>query len=78
MKQYNVYSKKAEFCDVYRSLKAAKDKIKELIKQGFDDVTRSITKVWNNGEWEPMGEITLKGSNKTYCANTRQKVKSYN
>lgn len=37
----------------------------------------AIKKVWSSGEWEPMGEIVLRGSNKTFCANTRQKKAGY-
>lgn len=36
-----------------------------------------ITKTWANGDWENLGEIKMKGSNKTFVANTRQKVASY-
>lgn len=28
-----------------------------------------ITKVWANGEWEPCGEITLKGRNSVQMSN---------
>ena len=45
--------------------------MREHNAQGF------ITKVWSNGDWEPAGEITLKGSNKTFIANTRQQKKNY-
>lgn len=37
----------------------------------------SITKVWSNGDWEPLGPIELKGSNKTFVANTRQTKAGY-
>lgn len=36
-----------------------------------------ITKVWANGDFENLGEINLKGSNKTFVANTKQKTASY-
>ena len=31
----------------------------------------SITKVYCNGDWEPCGEITLKGSNAVQMSNQR-------
>ena len=31
--------------------------------------TGTITKVWGNGDWEPCGEITLKGSNAVKMSN---------
>lgn len=78
MKQYTVVSRKADFHETYYSLSEAKKKIHELIKTGYDDTCGSITKVRSNGEWEPMGPITLSGRNTTFCANTRQKKESYN
>lgn len=35
------------------------------------------TKVYSNGDWEPCGEIVLKGNNKTFMANTRQTKAGY-
>lgn len=78
MKQYTVSSRKADFYETYYSLSEAKKKIRELIKNGYDDARGFITKVWSNGEWEPMGPITINGKNTTFCANTRQKKASYN
>lgn len=36
-----------------------------------------ITKTWANGDWENLGEIKLAGSNKTFVANTKQRVANY-
>lgn len=77
MKQYGVYSKKAGVCETYFKVSTAKKRMKELISQGFDDVSGDITQIWSNGDWEPMGKIELKGSNKTFAANTRQKKPNY-
>lgn len=51
---------------------------KKLIKANLDKyVSSCITKFWSNGDWENLGEIKLKGSNKHFIANTRQKVANY-
>lgn len=71
MKLYNVSNLETGYSETFYTLSAAKKAMKEHNAQG------GITKVWANGDWEPMGPITLKGSNKTFCANTRQKVASY-
>lgn len=34
-------------------------------------------KTWVNGDWENLGPIKLTGNNKTFVANTRQKVANY-
>lgn len=71
MKIYNVYNAETGYAEVFYSLSAAKKAMKEHNASG------SITKVWSDGTWEPMGKIELKKSNKTFCANTRQKVANY-
>lgn len=51
---------------------------KRFIKLHLDKYAGSeIIKVWSNGDFECLGEISLKGSNKTFVANTRQKVAGY-
>lgn len=51
---------------------------KKFIKDNLDKYAgSSITKTWANGDWENLGEINLKGSNKTFIANSRQTTKSY-
>lgn len=58
----------------FYALKPAKD----LIKANIDKYKGScITKTWANGDWENFGEITLKGSNKTFVANTKQQIANY-
>ena len=79
MTQYSVYSKSADFRKVYFSLSAAKKQMKELIKAGHTDVCGSITKVYSNGDWVPMGPIDLNDNNATIVANSprNQKKKGY-
>ncbi len=55
----------------YYSLNAAKKAMRATGARGY------ITKVYSNGDWMPCGEISLSRSNKTFVANTRQRVKSY-
>lgn len=51
---------------------------KKLIKANINKYKGScITKIWANGDWENLGEINLKGSNKTFVANTRQRKLNY-
>lgn len=51
---------------------------KKLIKENIDKYKgSSIYKLWNNGDFENLGEISLNGSNKTFVANTRQRIASY-
>jgi len=71
MKIYTVINDETDYREDFHSLTAAKQAMREHNAKGF------ITKVWSNGDWEPAGEITLKGSNKTFIANTRQQKKNY-
>ena len=71
MKIYTVENQGSGYRDEFTSLTEAKKAMREHDAQGF------ITKVWANGDWEPMGEIKLNGSNKTMCANCRQKKAGY-
>jgi len=41
-------------------------------------LTGSKVKVYSNGDWIPMGEITLKGSNKSFIANSPRNMKKSN
>ena len=51
---------------------------KKLIKENMDKYTDSvITETWANGDWENLGPTKLAGNNKTFVANTRQKVANY-
>lgn len=58
----------------FYSLKAAKAFI-SLHRDKY--ASSSIIKTWSNGDFENLGEIKLSGQNKTFVANTRQKVASY-
>ncbi len=71
MKIYTVVNPEKNYQEEFTSLTSAKKAMHEHDAKGF------ITKVWANGDWEPMGEIKLKGSNKTMCANCRQKKAGY-
>lgn len=59
---------------VFHSLSAAKKCIKEHL-----DLYKSsqITQIWSNGDFENLGEINLKGSNKKFIANTRMTKANY-
>jgi hypothetical protein len=72
MKQFNVYNRESGYSEVFYTLKDAKKAMKEHNAKG------SITKIYSNGDWIPCGEIKLSESNKTFIANTKQKVKNYN
>lgn len=38
-----------------------------------------ITKIYNNGDWEPIGEIKIKGCNASCVVGaTRQTIENYN
>lgn len=51
---------------------------KKLIKANLDKYKgSSITKIWANGDFENLGEIKIKGSNKTFVANTKQRGAGY-
>lgn len=71
MKVYTV-SNDQGYCEDFYNLSEAKKAMVEHNAKGF------ITKVWSNGDWEPAGEIKLKGSNKTlFQGATKQKVENY-
>lgn len=58
----------------FHSLAPAKKLIKENMDKYIDSI---ITKTWANGDWENLGPIKIAGNNKTFVANTRQKVANY-
>lgn len=70
MKIYDVFNEKG-YSEQFYGLKEAKSAMKEHEAKGF------ITKVYSNGKWVPLGEITLKGVNKTFVANTKQIKENY-
>lgn len=71
---YNVYWKEnnEKQCETVYSLSGAK----KLMKEHPGSVGEK-TKVYSNGEWVPCGRITLKGSNKTFIANTKMSKANY-
>jgi hypothetical protein len=71
MKQYYVINNQTGYNETFYSLKVTKKAMVENNAKGF------ITKVRTNGDWIPCGEIQLKGSNKTFIANTAQEIKNY-
>lgn len=72
MRIYSV-SNNEGYSEQFHSLTAAKKAMKEHNARGF------ITWVGRNGEWEPMGEIILKGSNASMLAGaTKQTKANYN
>ena len=58
----------------FHSLQAAKKAIKANIGNYKGS---AIYKIWANGDFEVLGEIKLKGSNKTFVANTRHIIPNY-
>lgn len=71
MKIYDVINEETGYHETFCNLFSAKKAMKENNAKGF------ITQCWANGDWEPMGEIVLKGTNKTLAANTRQRKAGY-
>ena len=72
MRIYSVSNDQGYHEDFY-NLPAAKKAMKEHNAKGFITVVRS------NGNWEPMGEIKLKGSNASMLAGaTKQTTYNYN
>jgi hypothetical protein len=71
MKIYTVINKEENYHEEFYRLPEAKKAMKEHNAKGY------ITKVYSNGDWENCGEIQLKGTNKTFVANTKQTTKSY-
>ena len=71
MKQYDVINNETGYQEQFFKLNDAKKAMKKHNAKGY------ITKIWNNGDFEFLGEIQLKGNNKTFVANTRQKKESY-
>ncbi len=71
MKIYTVINRETGYHEEFHTLAEAKKAMHE------HNATGHITKVWSNGDWEPAGEITLKGSNKTMMVNTKQQKPNY-
>lgn len=71
MKVYTVINRSENYCEDFYNLTKAKKAMKEHNAKGY------IYKIYANGDFENCGEIVLKGSNKTFIANSKQKVKNY-
>lgn len=71
MKVYTVINRSENYCEDFYNLTEAKKAMKEHNAKGY------IYKIYANGDFENCGEIVLKGSNKTFIANSKQKVKNY-
>ena len=71
MRIYDVINNETGYREQFTKLSLAKKAMKEHNARGY------ITKVYSNGDWVDCGEITLKGSNKTFVANTRAVKKGY-
>jgi hypothetical protein len=71
---YTVYWKEnnEKQCETVYSLSEAKK-----IMKAHPGSTGDKTKVYSNGDWVPCGPITLKGSNKTFVANTKMTKSNY-
>lgn len=59
------------YYEEFFTLTAAKKAMKEFCGRGFK------TKIYSNGDEVPMGEITIKGSNKGFVANSRMTKPNY-
>lgn len=72
MTEYVVTNHREGYQEVFYNLSAAKKAMKE------HNATGEKIKVWSNGDWEPMGPIVLKGSNKAFIANSPRGMKKAN
>lgn len=72
--EYDVNCEKWDNTFTFYSLSSAKKLIKDNINKYIGS---SITQIWANGDWENIGEIKLKGPNKTFVANTKQVKANY-
>lgn len=73
---YNVTDKTSNESETFFSVAEAKRWMRERIKMGHE-VVGSKTKVYSNGDWVPLGEITLKGSNAVLIANSSMTKPNY-
>lgn len=72
----NVHDKMTGESKEFYTLTEAKKWMRDRIRQGHED-TDSKTRVWANGEWEPMGRIELNTNNKVLVTNTRMTKAGY-
>lgn len=73
---YTTFDKTIQERKEFYNVSSAKKWMRERIKMGHD-VTGSKTKLWANGEWEPMGKIKLNGINKVFIANAGMTKANY-
>jgi len=71
-----VYDETKKECETFCTLTAAKKWMRERMKQGHE-VSGQKYKVYSNGDFVNCGEILLKGSNKSFVANTKQRKPGY-
>ena len=71
MKVYTVVNRSDNYCEDFYNLSEAKKAMKEHNAKGY------IYKFYSNGDFVNCGEITLKGNNKTFIANSKQTTKNY-
>lgn len=76
MRIYYTYDKTTEEREEFFSLSEAKKWIKERINIGHE-ASGSIYKYFSNGDFEPLGKIELKSSNKKFIANSKMKKANY-
>ncbi len=72
MKIYNVINRETGYSEEFSSVSAAKRAMKQHNARGF------IT--WidrRSGDWEPLGEIELQGSNKSALVHHGKLTRSY-
>lgn len=72
MTQYIVINRETGYYEEFYNLMAAKKAMKEHNACG------SKWKIYSDGEMVNCGEITLKGSNKTFIANSPRNMKNLN
>ena len=72
MTQYIVINNETGYYEEFFNLTAAKKAMKEHNAKG------QKFKIYSNGEWVDCGEITLKGNNKTFIANSPRNMKGAN
>lgn len=76
MTQCIVYDETAKESQEFCTLTAAKKWMRERLKQGHE-VSGQKYKVYSDGDFMNCGTILLKGSNKSFVANSKQTKAGY-
>ncbi|MEE0936543.1 MAG: hypothetical protein UIG52_00775 [Bacteroidales bacterium] len=76
MRVYSVYDKTTGEAEEFFSVSEAKKWIKDRLNIGHE-AYGTIYKYFSNGDFEPLGRIELKKSNKIFIANTKMKRENY-